>query len=47
MNSQKYLKLIQEQINKHSEQITTNGHIFRPDNAAIHNAKIIETFFAR
>ncbi|KAK2586497.1 hypothetical protein KPH14_011395 [Odynerus spinipes] len=45
MNSDKYLKLISEQMTTHAARISGEKFIFQQDNAAVHTAKIVKSFF--
>lgn len=45
MSSQKYIKLISEQINK--ERITKDKYIFQRGKTSVHRAKVVETFFKK
>lgn len=45
INSEKYIKLIDDQLNKHATRIAGSTFIFQQDNAAIHTARCVKTYF--
>lgn len=44
-NSKNYLDLIKDQLDNYALHISDTGFIFQQDNAAIHNSKLVQTYF--
>ncbi|CAK9810850.1 Transposable element Tc3 transposase [Anthophora plagiata] len=47
MNSKYYLDLIKQQITKYALCISGSGFIYQQDNAAVHTAKFVKTYFEK
>ncbi|CAK9809220.1 Transposable element Tc3 transposase [Anthophora quadrimaculata] len=45
VNSEKYIKLIDDQLSKHATRIAGCTFIFQQDNAAIHTARCVKAYF--
>jgi hypothetical protein len=45
MNSKMYLQLISEQIERHGTRISGEKFTFQQDNAAVHSAKVVKSYF--
>lgn len=46
MNCQKYIELINDQLEKHVACITWKDRIFQQDNALIHTDKAVQNYFS-
>lgn len=46
MNSQMYIKLINDQLEEHTVHITWKNWIFQQNNASIHTVKSVQNYFS-